>query len=71
MLLSVHIPKVQIHGPVCLSENVDCIVVNHRHRGDRKMEEMLDKFVERNGCNMIWMDDHHDYDEEEESMYYD
>lgn len=47
--------KVQIHGPVSLSENVDCIVVNSRHRGDKGIEKLLDTFIERNNCNLIWM----------------
>ena len=47
--------KVQIHGPVSLSENVDCIVVNSRHRGDKNIEKLLDTFIERNNCNLIWM----------------
>ena len=40
---------------MCLSENVDCIVVNGRHRGNRRIEKLLDKFVEKNKCNLIWM----------------
>lgn len=48
--------QVQIHGPVCLSENVDCIVANSRHRTDKKVVKMLEKFIERNHCNLIWMD---------------
>lgn len=48
--------KVQIHGPVCLSENVDCIVVNCRFRRDARVRELLKDFVQTNGCNMIWMD---------------
>lgn len=48
--------KVQIHGPVCLSENVDCIVVNSHFRRDTRVRELLKEFVQRNGCNMIWMD---------------
>ncbi|KAL5470702.1 hypothetical protein EMCRGX_G028707 [Ephydatia muelleri] len=48
--------EVQIHGPVCLSENVECIVANHRHHGDTSIETLLEEFVKRNGCNLIWMD---------------
>ena len=48
--------KVQIHGPVCLSENIDCIVVNSRFRSDARVKLLLKEFVQRNGCNMIWMD---------------
>lgn len=48
--------EVQIHGPVCLSENVECIVVNHRYRGETSMETLLEEFVKKNGCNLIWMD---------------
>ena len=48
---------------MCLSENVECIVVNHRHSGDIAIGEMLEQFVERNGCNLIWMEpeDSHSY----------
>ena len=42
--------------PVCLSENVDCIVVNDRHSGDPEIGRLLDVFVERNKCNLIWME---------------
>ena len=45
----------QVHGPVSLSENIDCIVVNARHRGNKAIETLLDKFIERNNCNLIWM----------------
>ena len=48
--------QIQIHGPVCLSENVDCIVVNDRHSADTAMRELLDEFVTRNKCNLIWME---------------
>jgi len=41
---------------VCLSENVDCIVVNSRFRRDARVKELLKEFMQRNGCNMIWMD---------------
>ena len=51
-----HATQVQIHGPVCLSENVECIVANHRHHGDTSIETLLEEFVKRNGCNLIWMD---------------
>lgn len=53
--------EVQIHGPVCLSENVECVVANNRHHGDASIEALLEEFVKRNGCNLIWMDpdDHH------------
>ncbi len=46
-----------------LSENVDCIVVNERHKDDTEIKKMLDIFVERNKCNLIWM-------EPEESINY-
>ena len=48
--------QVQIHGPVSLSENVECIVVNARHQADTRIGSLLDLFVERNKCNLIWMD---------------
>ncbi|XP_022793694.1 uncharacterized protein LOC111332596 [Stylophora pistillata] len=48
--------EVQIHGPVSLSENVECIVVNSRHRKDPRITNMLDCFVKQNNCNLIWMD---------------
>jgi hypothetical protein len=48
--------EVQIHGPVCLSENVECVVANNRHRGNAAITTMLDEFVKRNSCNLIWMD---------------
>jgi hypothetical protein len=47
---------VQIHGPVCLSENVECIVANPRHKNDQRIVQMLNKFVKMNNCNLIWMD---------------
>lgn len=55
--------QIQIHGPVCLSENIDCIVVNDRHSADTAMRELLDEFVTKNECNLIWMerDDRIDY----------
>ena len=49
-------PQVQIHGPVSLSENVECIVVNARHQADTRIGSLLDLFVEQNKCNLIWMD---------------
>lgn len=49
-------PQVQIHGPVSLSENVECIVVNPRHQRDSLTTKLLDRFVEQNNCNLIWMD---------------
>lgn len=48
--------QVQIHGPVSLSENVECIVVNSRHHKDPKIKNMLDRLVEQNNFNLIWMD---------------
>jgi len=48
--------EVQIHGPVSLSENVECIVVNPRHSKDSLTTKRLDRFVEQNKCNLIWMD---------------
>jgi len=48
--------EVQIHGPVSLSENVECIVVNPRHKKDSVTTKLLDRFVEQNKCNLIWMD---------------
>lgn len=56
MILCLSILQVQIHGPVCLSENVDCIVVNERHIGDSTITDLLERFVERNKCNLLWMD---------------
>ena len=41
---------------MCLSENVDCIVVNDRHGADTAMRELLDEFVTKNKCNLIWME---------------
>ena len=49
-------PQVQIHGSVSLSENVECIVVNSRHQKDPRTTTLLDRFVEQNKCNLIWMD---------------
>lgn len=48
--------QVQIHGPVSLSENVDCIVVHEQHKSNSAMRSMLDKFVDKNKCNLIWME---------------
>lgn len=48
--------EVQIHGPVSLSENVECIVVNERHRSNVNMIKDLDTFIKNNNCNLIWMD---------------
>ena len=48
--------QIQIHGPLCLSENVDCIVVNERHGADEAMRDLLDRFVSKNKCNLIWME---------------
>ena len=48
--------QVQIHGPVSLSENVECIVVNPRHESDLLITKLLNRFVEQNKCNLIWMD---------------
>lgn len=48
--------EVQIHGPVSLAENVDCIVVNQRHRDDKNINQLLEKFISINKCNLIWMD---------------
>ena len=48
--------QVQIHGPVCLSENVECIVVNDRFRGNELIEKQLEEFVTKNNCNLIWME---------------
>ena len=48
--------QVQIHGPVSLSENVECIVVNARHQGNTRITSLLYRFVEQNECNLIWMD---------------
>ena len=60
--------QVQIHGPICLSENVDCIVANSRHRTNKTMVSLLQKFIDQNHCNLIWMDQppasptaYHDY----------
>ena len=55
-MISIPILQIQIHGPVCLSENVDCIVVNDRHGADTAMRELLDEFVTKNKCNLIWME---------------
>ena len=48
--------QVQIHGPLSLSENVECIVVNPRHQKEALTTKLLDRFVEKNKCNLIWMD---------------
>lgn len=48
--------QVQIHGPVSLSENVDCIVVNERHKSCPVTVKLLEEFVEKNQCNLIWME---------------
>ena len=49
--------EVQIHGPVSLTDNVECIVVNQRHRTDKNMNKLLRQFIDINKCNMIWMDE--------------
>ena len=51
-----NILQVQIHGPVSLSENVDCIVANSCHRTYPKTVLLLNKFVEKNQCKLVWMD---------------
>ncbi len=56
MKLMLFFLQVQIHGPVCLSENVECIVVNERHQNDTNIKKLLNEFVEKNSCNLIWMD---------------
>ena len=56
MLLYYSPAQVQIHGPVSLSENVECIVVNPRHQKESLTSKLLDRFVEQNKCNLIWMD---------------
>lgn len=48
--------QVQIHGPVSLSENVDCIVANERHKSCPATVKLLEEFVEKNQCNLIWME---------------
>ena len=48
--------EVQIHGPVELSEHVECVVVNKRHKEDTRVKEQLAEFIDKNKCNMIWMD---------------
>ena len=48
--------QIQIHGPVSLSENVECIVVNSRRHKDQRIMNMLDRFMEQNNFNLIWMD---------------
>lgn len=52
--------KVQIHGPVSLSENVDCIVVNRKYKGNKAIEKLLDQFIDKNNCNLIWMSEAED-----------
>ena len=39
-------------------------MVNNRHAGDTAVGNMLDEFVKRNSCNLIWMEP-----EEAESSY--
>ena len=60
---SFYFEQIQIHGPVCLSENVECIVDNSRHSGDTDIGDMLEEFVKRSGCSLIWMEpeDSHSY----------
>ena len=48
--------QVQIHGPICLSENLDCIVVNARFKYTPHIKSLLEIFVKKNNCNLIWMD---------------
>jgi len=40
---------------LCASENVECIVVNDRHTHNMSIKELLDKCVEKNKRNLIWM----------------
>ena len=47
--------EVQIHGPIELAEHLECIVVNPRHKSDPKTKELLENFIAKNKCNMIWM----------------
>ena len=48
--------QVYIHGPVSLSENVDCIVANSRHRNEPRIVQLLNKFVKKNQCKLVWRD---------------
>ena len=46
--------QVHIHGHVTLSENVDRIVVNPRHRTNARIVRLLNKLVEKYQCKLFW-----------------
>ena len=45
----------QYHGDINLERDVDAIVVNQEHKNDKKIQELLVKFCDRHGCDLIFM----------------
>jgi hypothetical protein len=44
------------HGPVDFAQDIEAVVVHHRHRGDKSMVNMIEQFATKNKCNVIWME---------------
>jgi len=39
--------EVQIHGPIKLSSDIEALVVNPKHKGNAKMEDLIRQFAEK------------------------
>lgn len=49
--------EVQYHGELSFQHNVERVVVNDRHKGDKSMSKTLDLFCEKNGCDWLYCSD--------------
>ncbi len=61
-LVNTHNPKecfykeVQIHGPVRLNMDIECVFINPRHKNDPEMMKLVDQFVSKNQLNMVFIE---------------
>jgi hypothetical protein len=48
--------EVQIHGALQFSRDVEVVCIHSRHRSDKKMIEMCERFAAQNGIQLVWME---------------
>jgi Protein of unknown function (DUF3626) len=47
--------EIQIHGPLRLDRDVACIVANPRYRKNKHITTLLQRFVDKFHCDLLWM----------------
>lgn len=48
--------EVQIHGPLRFKDHVEAIVVNVKHKSQKKMVEQIHQFAVKNDCKVVWQE---------------